>query len=160
MDTISTTATIYGWDFEGKPFDVDYLVGILGGRKSATEKEILKQSALRTHSETMPLFHYTDDLVIYQRGIVSGSSYSTPRLAERMGEVGLELPEHELIFANRTPNDITGIDLVKIAGIGCHLIQGMRAKDVLAVRGTDIENGVLYASPGIEGNVSGSVLSQ
>ncbi|MBT4165718.1 hypothetical protein HOE04_01630 [archaeon] len=163
----SNLATIYVW--EKRNLDVDNLLFVLGGKKAPTYTE-LKSQFDRNHRKPISLRHYSNEFEIYQsiagtEPLVKDPHYTgdvspflTFDLEKRLKKLELSLPEHELQFNPRESNDYKSVDLARVGGLALYLVESLSAKDVLAVNGTDIENGVIYASPGIERKVSDSIL--
>ena len=165
MNTNTKTATIYVWENQSN-FNTDYLLWVLGGRKLSYDEtkspEILK---MFNRDSPKPRTYLTKEYVINQYGkhckkTQKGNQYSTPMLEQRMKKLSLEMPEHELRISPRTTNRYQTINLTKIAAIAHHLIETMNAKHTLAVKGTDIENTVLYASKEIQNKVTQSILKK
>jgi hypothetical protein len=153
--TKTPDATLYAWETAGI-FDFDLMLTFLGGQQLTTPKEF------RLHMEVGGLItpiYCTNDFQIFpvtkedqERGYEGINSidekkrFKTSSIEERFRKLGLDLPDWEILFDSRLDNG-PFIDVGIITELATVLdIISLNQYDILAVRGTAIEETPLYAS--------------
>jgi hypothetical protein len=151
MDTIPEKATMYIWP--KKPFNIEYLIFILGGQQIRTNKEIsmnlrcICTSDFRIYSTTKE-----QDLAAranHRENTQYNPRFKTPLLEERLKKYDLFIPDIEITFCTREQDYHSDepLKVQKIIDAARHLMCiGM---DVLCVPGTSIEENQYVASKSI-----------
>ena len=144
-------ATMYVWQ-KNQPFDMDYLVFLLGGIRPPTDAE------LAVHHFGRPM-HCTDDFKLYhstkEQDAEAHAKYehvkdwhphfSTMFLEGRLSKYGLSVPDNEVVFLPRGVTNADGIDAMKARAAAAHLAV-YSALDLLLVPGASIEQDQYLAS--------------
>ena len=134
MDSDSQLATVYVWEGGHSNFDMDYVLWALKGRETPTNEESTITMLGKDYTKPFHPTYYTKEFIIHQSGKASvkprfpdprwsdESLFSTVLLEERLGKLGLSLPEHELTFTPRKSKGYEGVELAKVGGLAFHLM--------------------------------------
>ncbi|MDO8740216.1 MAG: hypothetical protein Q7J54_01435 [Candidatus Woesearchaeota archaeon] len=155
-----TPPTMYVWE-KRTPLDLKYIQSVLGMTKAPTLDE-LQRSGFNPRLGTHTI--YTDEFIIYATNKdAECTEWATPIIKERLQKLELPLPNHELRFLLRCPNnEYVKINPEKIMDLAA-LVEMTTRSDVLLVPGTDIEGKVsppLYVSVDIVQKVCAVALAK